>query len=88
MQNESWMQPARQFSEAVLLPALERPNPRKSRFVNRYLPPPASQDAFLPANEAWGAPHAPTSACPARFSGSMAGRSVLRAAGIARFRRQ
>lgn len=87
MQNESWMQPARQFSEAVLLPALERPNPRTSRFANRYLPPTASQDAFLPADKSWGAPSVHTPSCPARFTGSMAGRSVLRAAGIDRFRR-
>jgi len=37
MQHESWMQPALQTSEAVLLPALERQSMAFPRFGNRYL---------------------------------------------------
>ena len=85
MQNESWMQPALQTNEAVLLPALERRSMTFPRFGNRFLPASASADTFLPVNQTWE-----TSAQPLALStyvrprGSMAGRSVLRAAGVRR----
>lgn len=81
MQNESWMQPALQASEAVLLPALERRSLSARRFGNRYLPA-APADAFRPVTESW--PAEPTLALSTyvRPRGSMAGRSVLRAAGV------
>ena len=83
MPNEAWMQPALQTNEAVLLPALERRTLAPYRFGNRYLMPASSEEAFQPANENWGtvSPELALSTY-VRPRGSMAGRSVLRAAGI------
>ena len=82
MQNESWMQPALQASEAVLLPALERRSLALPRFGNRFLPSPAPDDAFRPASEVWDAEPQLALSTYVRPRGSMAGRSVLRAAGL------
>jgi len=80
MQNESWMQPALQTSEAVLLPALE-PRPSSAyRFGSRLLPPASSASDFRPVSESWEQPS--VSRTVATRQGSMAGRSVLRAAGV------
>ena len=76
MSNTSWMQPALQPNEAVLLPALERsiPSPVRRTHSRRLSAPPA--DVFVPVAE-------PVSAAPfTRPAGSIAGRSILRAAGI------
>lgn len=81
MQNESWMQPALQASEAVLLPALERRSLSTRRFGNRYLPA-APTDAFRPVTESWPAEQPLALSTYVRPRGSMAGRSVLRAAGV------
>ena len=82
MQNESWMQPALQSSEAVLLPALERQPTPQPRFGNRYLPPAAQQDSFRPADLPWEEPKPAVQPVSSQRQGSMAGRSVLRAAGV------
>lgn len=84
MQNESWMQPALQTNEAVLLPALERRSMVFPRFGNRYLPSAASAEAFQPATQAWDAGEPLALSTYVRPRGSMAGRSVLRAAGVYR----
>ena len=81
MPNESWMQHALQTSEAVLLPALERRTTPTSRFGNRYLVPDASTDVFQPVSHSWEQP-SPAPAAQSARQGSMAGRSVLRAAGV------
>lgn len=82
MQNESWMQPALQASEAVLLPALERRSLAFPRFGNRFLSSPVPDDAFRPASEVWENGQTLALSTYVRPRGSMAGRSVLRAAGI------
>lgn len=82
MQNESWMQPALQVSEAVLLPALERRSMSARRFGNRYLTSSVSSDAFRPASEIWGTEQPLALSTYVRPRGSMAGRSVLRAVGL------
>ena len=82
MQNESWMQPAHQISEAVLLPALERRSMAMPRFGNRYLAPASPDNVFQPADENWGVAPALALSTYVRPGGSMAGRSVLRAAGV------
>ena len=82
MQNESWMQPALITSEAVLLPALERRSSLMPRFGNRYFTSPPSEDVFRPAEENWGVPPSRALSTYVRPRGSMAGRSVLRAAGV------
>ena len=81
MQHEAWMQPALQASEAVLLPALEHQTAAFPRFGNRYLTSPSSEDVFRPASENWGASSLALSTY-VRPRGSIAGRSVLRAAGV------
>lgn len=82
MQNELWMQPALQVSEAVLLPALERRNMNYPRFGNRFLAPSVTSDAFRPADSIWDSSETLALSTYVRPRGSMAGRSVLRAAGI------
>ena len=82
MQNESWMQPALQTNEAVLLPALERRGMGFPRFGNRYLPSAQSGETFLPANQVWDTGQPMALSTYVRPRGSMAGRSVLRAAGV------
>lgn len=83
MQNESWMQPALQTNEAVLLPALERRSMAFPRFGGRCLPPTATTDVFRPVNQPWGSEQEPLALSTyVRPRGSMAGRSVLRAAGV------
>ena len=78
MENEWWMRPALQKSEAVLLPALPR-RMGTTRLLTRFSS--GSPSHFLPVEETW-----PTSSMElstyVRPRGSMAGRSVLRAAGI------
>jgi len=80
MPDESWMQPALQTSEAVLLPALERTGSPAPRFGMRYLPAPSCSEAFRPVSESWEQPAPAIRRGTPR--GSMAGRSVLRAAGV------
>lgn len=82
MQNESWMQPALQVSEAVLLPALERRSMSMPRFGNRFLSSTASSDAFRPVEESWEDSQPLALSTYVRPRGSMAGRSILRAAGV------
>ncbi len=80
MANESWMQPALQTSEAVLLPALETASHPTQSSPTRYLPAPQYHSAFVAADENWEQPAART--LPVQSHGSMAGRSVLRAVGV------
>ncbi len=82
MQKESWMQPALQTSEAVLLPALERQSISLPRFGNRYLPSGSPADTFRPVTESWETEQPLALSTYVRPRGSMAGRSVLRAAGV------
>lgn len=80
MQNEWWMRPALQKSEAVLLPALPR-RLGTTRLLNHYTSAPAVSGPFLPVTDEWQTPKLELSTY-VRPRGSMAGRSVLRAAGI------
>lgn len=82
MQNELWMQPALQVSEAVLLPALEKRNINFPRFGNRFLSPTVSAENFRPADSTWDKSEPLALSTYVRPRGSMAGRSVLRAAGV------
>lgn len=79
MQNRLWMQPAVQASEAVLLPALESRSIPLSVFDSPS-PVPTQESAFRPVKEDWPAEQPLDTYMPPR--GSMAGRSVLRAAGV------
>ena len=82
MQNEWWMRPALQKSEAVLLPALPR-RLGTTRLLNRCSGVPAVSGPFLPVTEDWQNPRQTLALSTyVRPRGSMAGRSVLRAAGI------
>ena len=82
MQNDWWMRPALQKSEAVLLPALPR-RLAGTRILNHYSHSPSVTGTFLPANDEW-AVQKPVMELSTyvRPRGSMAGRSVLRAAGV------
>lgn len=82
MQNQSWMQPAVQAGEAVLLPALERKSNARPRMANRRLPLSQAEDTFMPADTTWEDTQPAHAHHPASLHGSMAGRSVLRAAGV------
>jgi len=82
MHNEWWMRPALQKSEAVLLPALEKRNYSEYRFPNRFLHTSMPQDSFQPVTEAWPAAESTALSTYVRPRGSMAGRGVLRAAGV------
>lgn len=76
MQRYPYMRPALQKSEAVLLPALPRMNWTEPVEIH-----PSKEATFVPATEEW---HGQTTALSTqlRYSGSMAGRGVLRAAGV------
>ena len=93
MQNALWMRPALQQSEAVLMTAMPRRQPREQRFrsvhitndeqLSPFRPVPAAQPAAQPAASPF------VTASPSldlstfvRPRGSMAGRGVLRAAGF------
>ena len=78
MQNEWWMQPALQKSEAVLLPALPRLTAKSSRFSHCFSHVKASDEPFRP----WSEEESTALSTYVRPRGSMAGRSVLRAAGV------
>lgn len=83
MQNEWWMRPALQKSEAVLLPALERRTYAPPRFSDRFTHARPAEDPFRPVTGNWSAPETSTALSTyVRPRGSMAGRGVLRAAGI------
>ena len=82
MQNESWLHPALQENEAVLLPALERRSRNFPRFGTRYLPPSSAAASFRPVPQDWSSEHPSVSNGSMRPRGSMAGRGVLRAAGV------
>lgn len=74
-----YMKPALQPSEAVLLPALTRN--RWQETIAAKLKTSARNDTFIPATEEWKGQTTALST-QVRPSGSMAGRSVLRAAGF------
>ncbi len=82
MQSYLWMRPALQISEAVLLPALPRRSVlTEARFSDRLTSP--SDETFRPVPQegiAGGQPMALSTYVRPR--GSMAGRGVLRAAGV------
>lgn len=82
MLRESWKRPALQQSEAVLLPAM-RPEVAEPRFSDRFTTAAQRRAGFVPA---WDTPQngVQTTALSTyvRPRGSMAGRSVLKAAGV------
>ena len=82
MQNEWWMRPALQKSEAVLLPALERTPPHQPRFSHRFTHAKPVDEPFVPVGETWRAAETQALSTYVRPRGSMAGRGVLRAAGV------
>lgn len=82
MQNEWWMKPALQKSEAVLLPALERRTYAEYRFSDRFAHAKPVTDAFIPVSDSWQTTEENALSTYVRPRGSMAGRSVLRAAGV------
>ena len=80
MQNEWWMRPALQKSEAVLLPALPRTAVSGARFSQYFAHVKASSEPFRPVSKGWEGSTALSTYVRPR--GSMAGRGVLRAAGV------
>ncbi len=89
MQRSVWMRPALQKSEAVLLPALQRYRIGEPQFSDPYYYISSVDNPFLPieGNDFAVAVNTPAQEVTAlstyvRPRGSMAGRSVLRAAGI------
>lgn len=82
MQNEWWIRPALQKSEAVLLPALERRTFSDYRFSDRFAHVKPSDDMFRPVTGTWGSDESKALSTYVRPRGSMAGRGVLRAAGV------
>lgn len=81
MQQEWWMQPALQKNEAVLLPALERSTRSTLHLLNRMTHIQPATESFLPVGSEWPLQTTALSTY-VRPRGSMAGRSVLRAAGV------
>ncbi len=74
-----WMRPALQQSEAVLMPALQRARVWEPQFSDSYYHRPAQENPFRPIEGEM------TTALSTyvRPRGSLAGRSVLRAVGMA-----
>lgn len=83
MQSEWWMRPALQKSEAVLLPALPR-RMGTTRLLNCSPGVSAADNAFIPVADDCHSAQNPSMELSTyvRPRGSMAGRSVLRAAGV------
>ena len=81
MQRYSWMRPALQTSEAVLLPALLKRQPPEPLFSDRYSRSKPLEDPFRPIPPE-GAAQPLALSTYVRPRGSMAGRGVLRAAGM------
>lgn len=86
MQRSLWMRPALQKSEAVFLPALQR-MVGEPQFSDPYFYINSSgEDPFVPIQGDEMAPAPSTTTALSTYvrpRGSMAGRSVLRAAGVA-----
>lgn len=81
MQSYLWMRPALQTSEAVLLPALPRRLVAEPRFSDLYTHVRTSENPFRPVPEE-GVQQPVALSTYVRPRGSMAGRGVLRAAGV------
>ena len=82
MQSVPWMRPALQISEAVLLPALPRQAIAEPRFSDRFTHVQAAQDPFQPLPQDGRPLEELALSTYVRSRGSMAGRGVLRAAGV------
>ena len=82
MQTAPWMRPALQISEAVLLPALPRIAGSDRRFTDRYAYAQAAEDPFQPLPPDGRPLEELALSTYVRSRGSMAGRGVLRAAGV------
>ena len=82
MQRYLWMRPALQKSEAVLLPALPNRFVSDPRFSDRFTHITASENPVRPIPPEGGQPQNLALSTYVRPRGSMAGRSVLRAAGV------
>ena len=79
MQNTPWMQSALQEDEAVLLPAMERSIPAPPRQQRRtYLTPPPTE-GFIPVEHSWEQTKPASHTNASARTGSIAGRSILRA---------
>jgi len=85
LQRSLWMRPALQTREAVLLPALNRRRIAEPLFSDRYTRPKSGEDPFRPLPSENEPSDGLTTALSTyvRPRGSMAGRGVLRAAGVA-----
>lgn len=81
LQRSLWMRPALQMGEAVLLPALMRRQLAEPFFSDRYTHIKADESPFRPVPTEGEQPTLALSTY-VRPRGSMAGRSVLRAAGM------
>lgn len=76
-----WMRPALQTSEAVMMPALQRPRIGEPVYSDRYYRKPTPESAFVPVPSGEMTTALSTYVRP---RGSLAGRSVLRAVGMGR----
>ena len=81
-QRSIWMRPALQTSEAVLLPALPQHQPAQPGFSDLYTYRKAAEDPFRPLPLEDQPVQSLALSTYVRPRGSMAGRSVLRAAGV------
>lgn len=82
-QRSLWMRPALQKSEAVLMPALERRRYAEPHFSDRFTHVKATGDnPFRPVPQEDQPQQSLALSTFVRRRGSMAGRSVLRAAGV------
>ena len=80
MQNELWMRPALQTSEAVLLPSLDmRPS---ASFSHRFAHVKMPDEPFQPVTGEWDRGESTALSTYVRPRGSIGGRGVLRAAGV------
>lgn len=84
LQRSVWMRPALQTREAVLLPALSRQRLADPYFSDRYTKIKNAEDPFRPIPEENIPQNLEVTALSTyvRPRGSMAGRGVLRAAGV------
>lgn len=82
IQRSLWTRPALQKSEAVLLPALPRFRTAEPLYSDRHTRAKADEEVFRPIAPDTSGPASLALSPYVRSRGSMAGRSVLRAAGV------
>ena len=81
MRNDLWMRPALQMREAVLMPAL--PSRAVEAWTWEWQPPAAEESPFRPVPQEGMETDRMQLSTYVRPRGSLAGRGVLRAAGVA-----